>query len=430
MQEICTYFPRKVLWRAFLCSLFAAIILKQLNPTGTGKLVLFETNYGTSYSPVHYLTFVVLGIAGGIFGGLFCKANFIWSRWFRNFAIIKRHPVLETAIIVLATALIQYPNPATREPGDIVIRNLLVDCRGSEAQDTWVCRYENASGEPPSAYIGWLIHGVLSKLLLTTITFGVKVPSGIIIPTLDAGAFFGRLVGLLVSSVGTELPVSPGIFAMVGAVAFLAGVSRMTISLAVIMLELTGELEYVVPYMVGILVAKWVADLLEPQGVYDLAQAVLGHPFLDGDHALAIAQYSGAVVSDLIPNSVTMAEITLDVPADGYVDRALLEKRLHMLERRGLMDAGLVLVRNGVLQGYLSQTELEGGLNNIGIVQSGLRSASGSESIKVLSAERGGMTRLALLRSLTGHQSLSQPQHRLNTQSRCSPNSACAIFAS
>jgi chloride channel 3/4/5 len=60
-EEISTYFPRKVLWRAFLCSAVAAMVLKELNPTGTGKLVLFETNYGTSYSAVHYLVFVVLG---------------------------------------------------------------------------------------------------------------------------------------------------------------------------------------------------------------------------------------------------------------------------------------------------------------------------------------------------------------------------------
>jgi hypothetical protein len=45
-QEVSTYFPRKVLWRAFLCSLTAAVVLKALNPTGTGKLVLFETKYG------------------------------------------------------------------------------------------------------------------------------------------------------------------------------------------------------------------------------------------------------------------------------------------------------------------------------------------------------------------------------------------------
>lgn len=193
-EEISTYFPRKVLWRAFVCSLFAAIVLKALNPTGTGKLVLFETNYGTSYSPVHYLVFVLLGIAGGLFGGAFCKLNYYWSRWFRSFSIIKGYPVFEVFLIVAATALIQYPNPMIREPGDIIIKNLLVDCKTDASAESWVCQKE-AQTDDRSAYIGWLIYGTLAKLILTIITFGIKVPSGVIIPALDAGALFGRLIG-------------------------------------------------------------------------------------------------------------------------------------------------------------------------------------------------------------------------------------------
>lgn len=205
------------------------MVLKALNPTGTGKLVLFETHYGTTYTPIHCLVFVMLGIAGGLFGGLFCKANFLWSKTFRKYSIIRDHPVFEVFLVVLATGLIQYPNPMTREPGDIIIKNLLQDCRSSDV--SWICQQEANPTPTRSKYIGWLVYGTLSKLILTTITFGCKVPSGIIIPALDAGAFFGRLVGQWITT------ISPGIFAMVGAVAFLAGVCRMTISLCVIMFE-------------------------------------------------------------------------------------------------------------------------------------------------------------------------------------------------
>ncbi|KAF2196161.1 hypothetical protein GQ43DRAFT_273664 [Delitschia confertaspora ATCC 74209] len=246
-EEISTYFPRKVLWRAFLCSLSAAIILKTLNPTGTGKLVLFETNYGTSYSAIHYLAFILLGVAGGIFGGIFCAANFLWSRWFRSFSLIKNNPVLEVLLVVLVTAIVQFPNPLTREPGDTIIKNLLVDCQDEASlASSYVCAHESKfrsgtdGGGTDWGYIGMLTHGTLTKLGLTIITFGIKVPSGVIIPSLDAGAFFGRLVGQLHF---LRSCISPGIFAMVGSAAFLAGVSRMTISLCVIMFELTGSLE-------------------------------------------------------------------------------------------------------------------------------------------------------------------------------------------
>ncbi|KAI4126068.1 MAG: hypothetical protein LQ338_003956 [Usnochroma carphineum] len=379
-EEISTYFPRKVLWRAFLCSLFAAMVLKALNPTGTGKLVLFETNYGISYSPVHYLIFVVLGIAGGLFGGVFCKANFLWSKKFRKYPIIKNYPVFEVFLVVLATGLLQYPNPMTREPGDTIIKNLLADCRG--ASKGWICQQE--AKEDKRKFIGLLVYGTLVKLILTIITFGCKVPSGIIIPALDAGAFFGRLVGQWVTT------ISPGVFAMVGAAAFLAGVSRMTISLCVIMFELTGELEYIVPHMIAILVAKWVADALQKEGVYDLAQTVLGHPFLDADHAMYLVQRSQELVERLVPPRQTMQDITVDVPKDNKVTKMILEEKLDKLKERGLMDAGLVLVQDGMLQGYLAEGELDFGLNNLG------RHSDSTSRVRLLGDAEDGDLSLAL----------------------------------
>lgn len=75
--------------------------------------------------------------------------------------------------------------------------------------------------------------------------------------------------------------IVPGLYAMVcssswfcswqvGAAATLAGVTRTTVSLAVIVLELTNTLAYVVPIMLAVLVAKTVADALEKKGIYDL----------------------------------------------------------------------------------------------------------------------------------------------------------------
>lgn len=120
--------------------------------------------------------------------------------------------------------------------------------------------------------------------------------------------------------------------------------------------------------MIAILVAKWVADALEREGVYDLAQTVLGHPFLDLDHALDLVRRENEMVERLIPPKQTMKEITVDVPKENVVSRKMLEQKLEELKSRGLMDAGLVLVQDGMLQGYLAQGELDFGLNNLGDV--------------------------------------------------------------
>ncbi|EXF76870.1 voltage gated chloride channel [Colletotrichum fioriniae PJ7] len=349
-EEISTYFPRRVLWRAFLCSLIAAIALKALNPTGTGKLVLFETSYGVDYDPVHYLVFVMLGVVGGVFGGVFCKANFLWSKRFRRYDIVKKHPVLELCCVVLATALLQYPNVLIRDTGDVALSRLLVDCK--EPNGNWICQQERSNDK--KAYMLQLASGTVIKLLLTIITFGCKVPSGIIIPALDGGALFGRLVGQFVGG------ISPGIFAMVGAAAFLAGVSRMTVSLAVIMFELTGEVTYVPAFMCAILTAKWVADAISGESVYDLSQHLLGHPFLDAEQAHEVVRKREATARELVPPARTMEEITLQVGREYRVRRDVLSEKLRKLKGRGLMDAGLVLVNDaGLLFGYLPEAEVE-----------------------------------------------------------------------
>ena len=62
--------------------------------------------------------------------------------------------------------------------------------------------------------------------------------------------------------------VTPGLYAMIGAAAALGGVTRMTVSLVVIMFELTGGLSYIVPIMVAVLVSKWVGDAIIKDGMY------------------------------------------------------------------------------------------------------------------------------------------------------------------
>ncbi len=133
------------------------------------------------------------------------------------------------------------------------------------------------------------------------------------------------------------------------------------------MFELTGELEYIVPHMIAILVAKWVADALEREGVYDLAQTVLGHPFLDLDQSIKLVQKKNALVEELIPPKQTMDDITVHVPPSNKVPHSLLVSKLDKLKARGLLDAGLVLVQedNYMLQGYIAESELDFGLNEL-----------------------------------------------------------------
>ncbi|KAJ4251438.1 hypothetical protein NW762_011421 [Fusarium torreyae] len=355
-EEISTYFPRRVLWRSCLCSVIAAAVLKELNPAGTGKLVLFETNYGVNYDALHYVVFVFLGLCGGVFGGVFCRANFLWAKSFRKLPLIKKNPVFEVALVTLITAVLQFPNILIRETGDIVMQRLLVDC--NNIGDDWICQQE-AKVTGKGTYYGWLISGTFVKLFLTTITFGCKVPSGIIIPAMDAGALFGRMVGQVIPD------ISPGIFAMVGSAAFLAGVSRMTVSLAVVMFELTGEVNFIPSFILAILTAKWVADAINPEGVYDLAQHLQGHPFLEAEQAIVkVREFrndeGSATVDVLIPAKDLTENMIVSIDSNYRVATSTLRSKLAHLKARGLTDSGLLLINEGgICHGYISQVKLE-----------------------------------------------------------------------
>ena len=86
-------------------------------------------------------------------------------------------------------------------------------------------------------------------LLLYTcavITYGLSIPSGLIDPTVFTGAAMGRFFGEFVENYIDD-HISPGPYAVAGAAAFLAGVSRLTLAVAVLILSIVNNNDYFLP---------------------------------------------------------------------------------------------------------------------------------------------------------------------------------------
>ena len=62
--------------------------------------------------------------------------------------------------------------------------------------------------------------------------------------------------------------IQPGVYGLIAAGATMCGVTRLSVTLAVVLFELTGSLDYVLPFSLTILVAKWTADAMEPNSIY------------------------------------------------------------------------------------------------------------------------------------------------------------------
>ncbi len=111
--------------------------------------------------------------------------------------------------------------------------------------------------QPTVSLVFELFFTLISKLILMILAFGIRIPGGIFIPSMVVGCLCGRITGILVQELNQllnwNIQIIPGVYAMVGAAATIAGITRMTVSLAVILFELTGGLTYILPLMISIM---------------------------------------------------------------------------------------------------------------------------------------------------------------------------------
>jgi chloride channel 7 len=117
---------------------------------------------------------------------------------------------------------------------------------------------------------------------LVTITAGLSVSAGLFVPMLIIGATFGRIVGRMVAAVfsGLNPPIDTSIYALVGSAAMMAGFSRTTISLCVILVELTENTQFLLPIMLAVTCAKWVGDAFS-KSIYDELMELKSIPYLE-----------------------------------------------------------------------------------------------------------------------------------------------------
>uniref|UniRef100_A0A2P2MKW4 Chloride channel protein n=2 Tax=Rhizophora mucronata TaxID=61149 RepID=A0A2P2MKW4_RHIMU len=115
---------------------------------------------------------------------------------------------------------------------------------------------------------------------LAVITFGSAVPAGQFVPGIMIGSTYGRLVGMFVVKFYAKLNIEEGTYALLGAASFLGGSMRMTVSLCVIMVELTNNLKLLPLIMLVLLISKAVGDAFN-EGLYEEQARLRGIPLLE-----------------------------------------------------------------------------------------------------------------------------------------------------
>jgi len=313
-EEVSTMFPQKTMVRAFFAAVVAALCLRWWNPTGTGKLTMFETHFDDMPTLMEYPWFVCLGAIGGVLGAVFVHFNIKISAGRQDGTPFRQnvHIVLEVALIALVTALTSYPLIFTRGLSSITIRSLFQSCSTAPGDMDMMGLCDGGQDIIRSDLIGVLVASSMLRFVQMTFTFGTGVPCGLFVPSLYTGACLGRCVGMLVRIWYDDPTINPGVYAMVGAAAVLGGVCRVTISLVVIMFGLTSALQLIVPFMLAILTAKLVGDMFG-DGIYDACIILRGYPYLHEPHDVCFKARACDIMDDqlecLVAQPTTLGEM-------------------------------------------------------------------------------------------------------------------------
>ncbi|EEP75844.1 hypothetical protein UREG_00691 [Uncinocarpus reesii 1704] len=287
LEEMASHFPLKTLWRSYFCALVATGVLAAMNPFRTGQLVMFQVKYDRTWHFFELIFFVILGVFGGLYGAFVMKWN-LRAQAFRK-KYLSRHPILEATVLAGLTALVCYPNMFMRITMTEMMEILFRECE-REHDYNGICQAARRWSMVFSLFMATIL-----RVLFVIISYGCKVPAGIFVPSMAIGASFGRMVGILVQALQESFPnssffascepdvpcITPGTYAFLGAGAALSGIMHLTISVTVIMFELTGALTYILPTMIVVGVTKAVSDRFGRGGIADRMIWFNGFPYLD-----------------------------------------------------------------------------------------------------------------------------------------------------
>ncbi|SCU98236.1 LAFA_0G16512g1_1 [Lachancea sp. 'fantastica'] len=321
LEEMSTssYFNLSVLWKSYYVALGAVATLQYMNPFRNGKIVLFEVTYENNWRVQEIPVFIILGAFGGLYGLLVSDWNIRYVNFRKTY--LQKYKLQEVALLTLITALLSYFNEFLRldmtESMGILFHECTVDDNGS----LWthrICQLDsNTHGRVFIQIFFSLGIATVLRSLLIIISYGCSVPAGIFVPSMAVGATFGRAVSLIVERwITGPRVITPGTYAFLGAAATLSGITNLTLTVVVIMIELTGAFSYIIPSMVVVAVTHLVLKSIGAKGgIADQMITVNGFPFLESleDEARHLEGYtvrdimSGVIAS--VPDEISLAHL-------------------------------------------------------------------------------------------------------------------------
>uniref|UniRef100_A0A182P7R8 Chloride channel protein n=1 Tax=Anopheles epiroticus TaxID=199890 RepID=A0A182P7R8_9DIPT len=301
IEVTTTYFAVRNYWRGFFAAVCGATVFRLLAvwfQKADTVTAMFSTNFTSDFpfDPQELFVFALIGLVCGLGGALYVWVHRKYVLFMRSNKkmnkFLQKNRFLYPGIVALIVATLSFPLGF----GKYIAGELSTHDQVHQLFSNFTWTKHELTVEQAAVVSNWrtpetnvfanLIIYLLYTFFLSIIASTIPVPSGMFIPVFKIGAAFGRIVGEAmhlwfphgVRYGGMLAPIIPGGYSVVGAAAFSGAVTH-TVSVGVIVFEMTGQITHIVPVMIAALISNAVAALLQPS-MYDSIILIKKLPYL------------------------------------------------------------------------------------------------------------------------------------------------------
>ncbi|XP_053320068.1 chloride channel protein ClC-Kb-like [Spea bombifrons] len=416
VEATATHFAVRNYWRGFFAATCAALMFRLLaviNHERETVAILFSTNWRVEFpfDLPEYLSYALLGVVCGCLCCVYLFLHRVTLLFLRNNerigTFLRNNRIVYAAFVSLILASITFPHGFGQYMGGTRL-TMKEHLETFFNNITWgveeLSLSVNASRQPPNPtydnnWLQWthpqmsaiekLACFVVLKFFMLLFANTMTIPAGYFLPVFVYGAGVGRLYGEIMAKIfpegiiseGIRIKITPAGYALAGAAAYSGAVTH-TLSTALLVFELTGQMSHILPVLIAVLIANAISqscqnsffDLIiiikklpylpklimgkncahdicaEDFMVTDLLYLVKGFKYKDVRTLLKTSELRQFPIVDAEDSKILLGSVTRKTLSKMLADQLSTERRIQFMLNQGMgenMDNNLTVISMG-----------------------------------------------------------------------------------
>ncbi|XP_018109375.1 chloride channel protein 1 isoform X4 [Xenopus laevis] len=313
VETTATHFAVRNYWRGFFAATCAALMFRLLAVINREKetvAILFSTNWRVEFpfDLPEYLSYAILGVVCGCVCCVYLFLHRTTLLFLQNDTriskFLRNNRIVYAAFVSWVLASVTFPHGFGQYLGGTRL-TMKEHLETFFNNITWgveeLSLGANITGQPPNPsydnnWLQWthpnmstveiLACFVVLKFFLLLLANTMIIPAGYFLPVFVYGAGLGRLYGEIMAKIfqngfiseGIPIKITPAGYALAGAAAYSGAVTH-TLSTALLVFELSGQMSHILPVLIAVLIANAISQSYQ-NSFFDLIVIIKKLPYL------------------------------------------------------------------------------------------------------------------------------------------------------